>query len=216
MRYPATRTSLSTGLSAITAQPAGDLVLVGTSSRRGFAHQAPCPPAEEASPLAMPWLAVSGDRAQQPAPAPAVDEGLGQRTRRCKQCRCILSRYNEEAYCSSCARSTRNQPGPVPCVASDVWARADVQEALVARDFGKLCQLVRVASDLRQSDMAELTGLSQAFLSMLESRARRLTNIDKITELLAGLGTPAELTGPMLRMPRPNRDEPDVRHGMPG
>lgn len=48
--------------------------------------------------------------------------------------------------------------------------------------------------------MAELTGLSQAFLSMLESGARRLTNIDKIVELLLGLNTPVELTGPMLRI----------------
>jgi hypothetical protein len=49
--------------------------------------------------------------------------------------------------------------------------------------------------------MAALTGLSQAFLSMLESGVRRLTNIDKIVELLAGLNTPAELAGPMLQPP---------------
>jgi transcriptional regulator with XRE-family HTH domain len=60
--------------------------------------------------------------------------------------------------------------------------------------------------------MAVLTGLSQAFLSMLESGARRLTNIDKIVELLAGLKTPAELTGPMLRLPNRRGDEPDERH----
>ena len=50
--------------------------------------------------------------------------------------------------------------------------------------------------------MAELTGLSQAFLSMLESGVRRLTNIDKIVELLDGLEVPVELTGPMLRLQR--------------
>ncbi|MFD4621502.1 helix-turn-helix domain-containing protein [Streptomyces sp. NPDC058475] len=60
---------------------------------------------------------------------------------------------------------------------------------------------MRIGSSLRQSDMAELTGLSQAFLSMLESGVRRLTNIDKIVELLAELNTPAELTGPMLQPP---------------
>ncbi|MFF4802296.1 transcriptional regulator [Streptomyces sp. NPDC001351] len=48
--------------------------------------------------------------------------------------------------------------------------------------------------------MATLTGLSQAFLSMLEAGQRRLTNIDKIIVLLAGLGAPAELTCPMLRI----------------
>ncbi|MFE9997504.1 helix-turn-helix domain-containing protein [Streptomyces avermitilis] len=76
----------------------------------------------------------------------------------------------------------------------EVWKRVDVQEALRARDFGRVCLLVRIGSSLRQSDMAELTGLSQAFLSMLESGVRRLTNIDKIVQLLAGLDTPAELT----------------------
>ncbi|MDX3224523.1 helix-turn-helix transcriptional regulator [Streptomyces sp. ME19-01-6] len=72
-----------------------------------------------------------------------------------------------------------------------------------------------MTSGLRQNDMAELTGLSQAFLSMLESGARRLTNIDKIVELLAGLDTPEELTGPMLRMPRLT-DEANQWHGVRG
>lgn len=121
--------------------------------------------------------------------------------RRCRNCPCILSRYNEGPYCSGCSRRMRHQHEPTPFVPTGVWAGADVQEALFTRDFGRLCQLVRIASDLRQSDMAVLTGLSQAFLSMLESGARRLTNIDRIVELLAGLGAPAELTGPMLRIP---------------
>lgn len=55
---------------------------------------------------------------------------------------------------------------------------------------------------LRQDDIATLTGLSQAFLSMLESGARRLTNIDKIVLLLEGLDVPIELTGPILSRPK--------------
>lgn len=47
--------------------------------------------------------------------------------------------------------------------------------------------------------MATLTGLSQPFLSMLESGARRLANIDKIVCLLDGLQAPLELTGLILR-----------------
>ncbi|WP_223124592.1 transcriptional regulator [Streptomyces sp. TRM68367] len=47
--------------------------------------------------------------------------------------------------------------------------------------------------------MALLTGLSQAFLSMLESGQRRLTNIDRIIVLLDGLNAPVDITGPMLR-----------------
>lgn len=47
--------------------------------------------------------------------------------------------------------------------------------------------------------MALLTGLSQAFLSLLESGQRRLTNIDRIIVLLDGLNAPIDVTGPMLR-----------------
>lgn len=58
---------------------------------------------------------------------------------------------------------------------------------------------MREISNLRQEDMVTLTGLSQPFLSMLESGARRLTNIDKIVCLLDGLQAPLELTGLILR-----------------
>ncbi|MFK4222128.1 helix-turn-helix domain-containing protein [Streptomyces sp. NPDC019890] len=81
------------------------------------------------------------------------------------------------------------------------WLDTDVQQALVERELGALCQLVSKLGGLRQEDLAMLTGLSQAFLSMLESGARRLTNIDKIIILLEGVNTPPELTGPMLRPP---------------
>lgn len=120
------------------------------------------------------------------------------RTRLCSLCRCRLSRYNREDICSGCARSgTVVQPArPVP---PHVWARQDVRDALLHKDFGRLCQLVREYGHLRQEDMALLTGLSQAFLSMLESGQRRLTNIDRIIVLLDGLNAPVDITGPMLR-----------------
>ena len=121
--------------------------------------------------------------------------------RQCRWCRRPLSRYNNEPYCSACSRRIPATPSLPPQVVPEVWQRVDVREALWARDFGRVCHLVRIGSSLRQSDMAELTCLSQAFLSMLESGARRLTNIDKIVELLAGLNAPAELAGPMLQPP---------------
>ncbi|WP_216678219.1 helix-turn-helix domain-containing protein [Streptomyces sp. MNP-20] len=82
-----------------------------------------------------------------------------------------------------------------------VWDMPEVQLALMERDFGKLCTLVRSLGQLRQDDVSRLTGLSQAFLSMLESGDRKLTNIDKVVQLLDGLEVPVELTGPMLRSP---------------
>ncbi|MET7295397.1 helix-turn-helix transcriptional regulator [Streptomyces griseoloalbus] len=58
--------------------------------------------------------------------------------------------------------------------------------------------------------MALLTGLSQSFLSMLESGQRRLTNIDRIIVLLDGLDAPADLTGPML-LPAPVMPAPPLQ-----
>lgn len=199
MHSLSTSTASSTSPSAFTSRPVSD-VLLGASALRVSTPPAPCPPAEYPEPQRVHPHALPSSQGQ-PAPVPnrAADADRGKDVRRCRRCLCVLSRYNEEPYCSSCSRRARHQPAPVPYVPTDVWASAEVQEALLARDFGRLCQLVRVASGLRQSDMAELTGLSQAFLSMLESGARRLTNIDKIVELLVGLNTPAELTGPMLR-----------------
>lgn len=141
-------------------------------------------------------------------PSSASSVGKERRVRQCGQCLCHLSRYNAETYCSGCARRMSQQSVPTPSVATEIWGQVDVQESLAARDFGRLCHLVRVRSDLRQSDMAQITGLSQAFLSMLESGVRKLTNIDRIVQLLDGLDVPSELTGPMLRTPaaqRPSR-----------
>ncbi|MDX2794234.1 helix-turn-helix domain-containing protein [Streptomyces scabiei] len=147
--------------------------------------------------------ATVGTRARQGGISPSSRTDAVGRERRCRWCRHPLSRYNSEPYCSACSRHVPTAPSSPPRVAPEVWNREDVREALYARDFGRVCHLVRIGSSLRQSDMAELTGLSQAFLSMLESGVRRLTNIDKIVELLDGLEVPVELTGPMLRLQRP-------------
>ncbi|MER6425768.1 helix-turn-helix transcriptional regulator [Streptomyces sp. NPDC001137] len=81
----------------------------------------------------------------------------------------------------------------------DIWQLPDIRQALINREFGRMCQLIRQHGGVRQDDIAALTDLSQPFLSMLESGARKLTNIDKIIQLLDGLQAPPELTGPMLR-----------------
>ncbi|MGW2719789.1 helix-turn-helix domain-containing protein [Streptomyces sp. NPDC001492] len=81
----------------------------------------------------------------------------------------------------------------------DIWQLPDIRQALINREFGHMCQLIRQHGGVRQDDIAALTDLSQPFLSMLESGARKLTNIDKIIQLLDGLQAPPELTGPMLR-----------------
>ncbi|MFD3667139.1 helix-turn-helix domain-containing protein [Streptomyces sp. NPDC058672] len=124
--------------------------------------------------------------------------------RRCIRCSCRLSRYNPADLCSGCGRGTEVEQPRIPFVSSHVWQHRDVKRALIQRDFGTLCRLIRELGGLRQEDMATLTELSQSFLSLLESGRRRLTNIDRIIALLDGLGAPVEVTGPMLR---PHPDE---------
>ncbi|MEU9245750.1 helix-turn-helix transcriptional regulator [Streptomyces sp. NPDC048385] len=77
-----------------------------------------------------------------------------------------------------------------PPVPNSVWDDTDIRAAITAWDFGRASRLIREGSGLRQDDMAILTGLSQGFLSMLESGARRLTNLDKVAKFLEGIGAP--------------------------
>ncbi|MFJ7590283.1 helix-turn-helix domain-containing protein [Streptomyces sp. NPDC097617] len=123
-----------------------------------------------------------------------------QALRQCDDCGCRLSQYNPDGLCSACARSRIPTAPALPGVPERVWQDVDVRQALAALDFGKASRLIRQRGSLRQEDMAQLTGLSQAFLSMLESGSRRLTNIDKIIEFVAGIGAPAELV--QLPLPR--------------
>ncbi|MCC3766088.1 helix-turn-helix transcriptional regulator [Streptomyces sp. UNOC14_S4] len=88
-----------------------------------------------------------------------------------------------------------------------VWRDEEVREALTAWDFGRVSRLVRRRGSLRQEDLAHLTGLSQAYLSMLESGTRTLTHIDKIVQFLSGLGAPAELVP--LPLPRQSAQSAD-------
>ncbi|MDJ0344947.1 helix-turn-helix transcriptional regulator [Streptomyces sp. H10-C2] len=97
----------------------------------------------------------------------------------------------------------------LPRVPSRVWRDPAVQGALADWDFGLASRLIRRRASLRQEDMAALTGLSQAFLSMLESGSRRLTNIDKIIEFVVGLGVPGNLVA-IPSAGQPVRSEPDA------
>jgi transcriptional regulator with XRE-family HTH domain len=98
----------------------------------------------------------------------------------------------------------------MPIVPDRVWSDPEVRQALAAWDFGQVSRLVRRLGSLRQEDMAQMTGLSQAFLSMMESGTRRLLNIDKIIEFLVGLGAPKDL----VRLPLPRRSAPSPQQGV--
>ncbi|MDT0266575.1 helix-turn-helix domain-containing protein [Streptomyces sp. DSM 44915] len=134
-------------------------------------------------------------------PDPAYRPAAPGDGRRCPRCGHRVSRYNDARHCSPCAQALRREADSCPRVHESTWAEPEVQSAIAARDFGALCRLVRGHAQLRQEDLAELSGLSQAFLSMLEQGNRRLTNIDKIIDLVNGLGVPAQLAARMFGRP---------------
>ncbi|SOE32516.1 Helix-turn-helix [Streptomyces sp. OK228] len=134
-----------------------------------------------------------------------------QSLRNCDRCGGQLSTYNTNTLCFACDRS-RNLDVHTPIVPDHVWSDPSVRDALAAWDFGSASRLIRLLGSLRQDDMAQLTGLSQAFLSMLESGDRRLTNVDKIIEFLTGLGIPAGLVSlPLPHAPAPVIPEPPAQ-----
>lgn len=124
--------------------------------------------------------------------------GTKSKRRECAGCGCLLSTYNHDELCAACTRTRGAPVGELPRVPDWVWADPDVRQALADFDFGQVSKLVRHLGSIRQENLAQLTGLSQGFLSMLESGARQLTSIDRIIEFLDGLNVPAEL----VRIPR--------------
>ncbi|MBV9025150.1 MAG: helix-turn-helix transcriptional regulator [Streptomycetaceae bacterium] len=124
-------------------------------------------------------------------------------SRRCSRCRCRLSAYNTDELCGACSRAALPPADDTPRIPARVWADPEVREALAAWNFGQVSRLVRQRGSIRQEDVAQLTGLSQGFLSMLESGARRLTSIDRIVDFLDGLAVPADLVRVPRRRPVP-------------
>lgn len=120
-------------------------------------------------------------------------------TQRCERCGCALSRYNPDSCCGPCQRLAHT---PLPAVPAWVWQTREVREALSTWDFAALCTLVRRLAELRQEDLAAMTGLGQGSLSQIESGKRRLTSIDKIMDLFDGLDVPYEA------LPIPRRTTP--------
>ncbi|MEU6229775.1 helix-turn-helix transcriptional regulator [Streptomyces sp. NPDC047042] len=110
-----------------------------------------------------------------------------------------MSQYNAEDWCAACTRDRRLDIHLQRRVPDQVWRDVEVQTAIATWDFGHASRLIRERANLRQGDMAYMTGLSQGFLSMLEAGTRRLTNLDKVAKFLRGIETPDMLLPPPFR-----------------
>ncbi|MEU6138743.1 helix-turn-helix transcriptional regulator [Streptomyces sp. NPDC047081] len=126
--------------------------------------------------------------------------------RRCTRCGNLLSRYNTDERCAACTRAAGNEVTAALSVPDHVWQNPTVTAALADWDFGTAFRLIRQLGSLRQEDMSAITGLSQSFLSMLESGTRRLVNIDKIIPVLERLGVSPHVA------PRPVQDSAAQHH----
>ncbi|MFB9965642.1 helix-turn-helix domain-containing protein [Sinosporangium siamense] len=107
-----------------------------------------------------------------------------------------MSRYNSSNICGPCARFPAFAGKP-DFIAPHVWQNEGVLTALRARDFGAVSKLLRTLCSLRQNNLAEITGLSQSYISLLESGRRRLSTIDKIMDFLNALGAPEDIVQSM-------------------
>ncbi|WP_431781241.1 helix-turn-helix domain-containing protein [Streptomyces chumphonensis] len=129
---------------------------------------------------------------------------MGDHVRTCADCGCRLSVHNDGTRCAVCTRKAgRDAEVAGPHVPPSAWDDPELRAAVHAWDFGRASRLLRAACSLRQEDMAALTGLSQSFLSMLESGSRRLTSLDKVAGFLSGVAAPDAL------LPQPAREHLD-------
>ncbi|MCF0096772.1 DUF5919 domain-containing protein [Micromonospora sp. NPDC049114] len=75
-------------------------------------------------------------------------------------------------------------------VPQSLWDSADLLDALAARDIAQVFRLVQHATGASQTTLGSATGLSQAQVSEITSGARRVSSIDVLTRICAGLSMP--------------------------
>ncbi|MET7667642.1 DUF5919 domain-containing protein [Micromonospora luteifusca] len=71
-----------------------------------------------------------------------------------------------------------------------LWNTPDMLDALVARDIAQVFRLVQRATRVSQTRLGIATGLSQAQVSEITSGSRRVSSIDVLTRICAGLSMP--------------------------
>jgi transcriptional regulator with XRE-family HTH domain len=83
---------------------------------------------------------------------------------------------------------------PVPAIDPAFYQRDDVRRILAALDIGALYRILQKA-DVRQRQIAALTGQSQSDVSEIVAGRRRVESHQLLTRIVAGLGIPPELMG---------------------
>ncbi|WP_404868471.1 helix-turn-helix domain-containing protein [Kitasatospora griseola] len=90
-----------------------------------------------------------------------------------------------------------------------MWRDELMRVSLAELDFGGLSRRLRDLLQLQQDELADITGLTQGYLSRLESGQVRLTHIDRIVGYLDAIGTPPDLA----RLPLRAAEAPATQDG---
>ncbi|WP_404867409.1 helix-turn-helix domain-containing protein [Kitasatospora griseola] len=125
-------------------------------------------------------------------------------------CGCALSRCNISDSVCGPARERPSGRRPRQCrrgCGATRWCAT----ALAELDFGGLSKRLRDLLQLHQDEVAYIIGVTQGYLSRLESGRARLTHIDRIVSYLAAVGTPPDLA----RLPLRAADERAAARGPP-
>lgn len=104
--------------------------------------------------------------------------------RRCSGCRAPLSQYNRGTRCGACSRDTRLAAAP------ELWASAQIAEAMARWDLGTVLRLYRKHTGARQATLAAALNVDQSVISRLENGRRGIADRRQILEATKRLGVP--------------------------
>jgi transcriptional regulator with XRE-family HTH domain len=103
---------------------------------------------------------------------------------------------------------------PYPIAPPGLWERADMSEALAARDMGVVITIFRRWTGASQTDVGLLLGMSQPHVSDFERGIRHATSLAMFERFADGLGIPRPLLG--LGAPPSDDTEPEPADAQQG
>ena len=115
--------------------------------------------------------------------------------RLCRVCRGLLSRYNPETVCASCAR----QIATTPRFPLWLWDSLPLRRAFAELDLGAALTIIRTAPGLSQLEFGILVGWSQSAVGRVEAGQRdSLYDIRRLLQVVDAVGMPREALIPLL------------------
>ena len=104
--------------------------------------------------------------------------------RKCERCGQVLSRYNTEPVCASCAHAPALRPA-VDRAAEEWLSRSGLATGLHDHEAGNALRAYRLAAGLSQASLASMLGMTQQNLSQIEGgRAASMEQRQRIVEVL--------------------------------